>query len=34
MGKRKWTNMQVLEPQILAMQEAGMSRRRLADEPG
>ena len=34
MGKRKWTNMQVLEPQILAMREAGMSRRMIADELG
>ena len=34
MGKRKWTNMQVLEPQILEMREAGMSRRMIADELG
>ena len=34
MAKRKWTNMQVLEPQILAMREAGMSRRIIADELG
>mgnify|MGYP003297018368 CR=1 FL=1 len=34
MGKRKWTNIQVLEPQILAMREAGMSRRMIADELG
>ena len=34
MGKRKWTNMQVLEPQILAMREAGLSRRMIADELG
>ena len=34
MAKRKWTNMQVLEPQILAMREAGMSRRVIADELG
>ena len=34
MAKRKWTNMQVLEPQILAMREAGMSRRMIADELG
>ena len=34
MGKRKWTNMQALEPQILAMREAGLSRRMIADELG
>ena len=34
MSKRKWTNMQVLEPQILAMREAGLSRRMIADELG
>ena len=34
MGKRKWTNMQVLEPQILAMREAGLSLRMIADELG
>ena len=34
MGKRKWTNMQVLEPQILEMREAGLSRRIIADELG
>ena len=34
MGKRKWTNMQVLESQILAMREAGLSRRMIADELG
>ena len=34
MGKRKWTNMQVLEPQILEMREAGLSRRMIADELG
>ena len=34
MEKRKWTNMQVLEPRILAMREAGMSRRMIADELG
>ena len=34
MAKRKWTNMQVLEPQILAMREAGLSRRIIADELG
>ena len=34
MGKRKWTNMQVLEPQILQMREAGLSRRMIADELG
>ena len=34
MGKRKWTNMQVLEPQILVMREAGVSRRMIADELG
>ena len=34
MAKRKWTNMQVLEPQILAMREAGMSRRIIAYELG
>ena len=34
MSKRKWTNMQVLEPQILAMRESGMSRRMIADELG
>ena len=34
MGKRKWTNIQALEPQILAMREAGMSRRMIADELG
>ena len=34
MGKRKWTNMQVLEPQIPEMREAGMSRRMIADELG
>ena len=34
MAKRKWTNMQVLEPQIMAMREAGMSRRIIADELG
>ena len=34
MAKRKWTNMQVLETQILAMREAGLSRRMIADELG
>ena len=34
MAKRKWTNMQVLESQILAMREAGLSRRMIADELG
>ena len=34
MVKRKWTNMQVLESQILAMREAGLSRRMIADELG
>ena len=34
MAKRKWTNMQVLEPQILSMREAGISRRMIADELG
>ena len=34
MGKRKWTNMRVLEPQILVMREAGLSRRMIADELG
>ena len=34
MGKRKWTNMQALEPQILEMREAGLSRRMIADELG
>ena len=34
MGKRKWTNIQALEPQILGMREAGMSRRMIADELG
>ena len=34
MGKRKWTNMQVLEPQILEMREAGLSRRMIANELG
>ena len=34
MGKRKWTNMQVLEPQILEMREAGLSRKMIADELG
>ena len=34
MAKRKWTNMQVLEPQILAIREAGSSRRMIADELG
>ena len=34
MSKRKWTNMQVLESQILAMREAGLSRRMIADELG
>ena len=34
MSKRKWTNMQELSPQILAMREAGMSRKMIADELG
>ena len=34
MSKRKWTNIQVLESQILAMREAGLSRRMIADELG
>lgn len=34
MGKRKWTNIQVLEPQIVAMRESGKSRRMIADELG
>ena len=34
MAKRKWTNMQALETQILAMREAGLSRRMIADELG
>ena len=34
MAKRKWRNMQVLESQILAMREAGLSRRMIADELG
>ena len=34
MAKRKWTNMQALEPQILEMREAGLSRRMIADELG
>ena len=32
MSKRKWTNMQELSPQILAMREAGMSRNMIAEE--
>lgn len=34
MDKRAWRNFQVLEPQILATREAGMSRRMIVDEPG
>ena len=34
MSKRKWTNMQELSPQILAMRESGMSRKKIADELG
>ena len=34
MAKRKWTNMQALESQILEMREAGLSRRMIADELG
>ena len=34
MSTRKWTNIQEMEPQILAMREAGMSRRMIADELG
>ena len=34
MGKRKWTDMQALEPEIIRMREEGMSRTQIAEELG
>lgn len=34
MGKRKWTDMQLLEPEIIKMRDHGMSRTQIAEELG
>ena len=34
MGKRKWTDMQALEPEIMKMRDQGMSRTQIANELG
>ena len=34
MSKRKYTHIKELEPQIIAMREAGMTRQEIADELG
>ena len=32
MSKRKWTNMEVYEPEIIRLREAGFTRQQIADE--
>ena len=32
MGKRKWTNIELYEPGIIRLREAGMTRQQIADE--
>ena len=32
MSKRKWTNMEVYEPEIIRLREAGLTRQQIADE--
>lgn len=34
MGKRKWTDMKALEPEIVAMRKAGKTRQEIADNLG
>lgn len=34
MSKRKWTDIQAVEPEIIKMREAGMSRTQIAEELG
>ena len=34
MSKRKWTNIKALEPEIIAMREAGKTRREIAEHFG
>ena len=34
MSKRKWTNIKELEPEIIAMREAGKTRREIAEHLG
>ena len=34
MGKRKWTDMRLLEPEIIKMRDEGMSRTQIAEELG
>ena len=32
MSKRKWTNLELFEPEIIRLREAGMTRQQIADE--
>ena len=32
MSKRKWTNMELYEPEIIRLREAGLTRQQIADE--
>ena len=32
MSKRKWTNMEVYEPEFIRLREAGFTRQQIADE--
>jgi transposase len=32
MSKRKWTNIELFEPEIIRLREAGMTRQQIADE--
>ena len=32
MGKRKWTNIEMYEPEIIRLRKAGLTRQQIADE--